>query len=1004
MKNRFITVSLLLVLLASLTGIAQATSSPAKGGPALVYVATGTSDDLTRFASTHLPLYAQLEHGLLTAADPLGQQALHAAGLSIQVLDSALRPGMYYLANTLPGRPAPDYASFGQVLLDTGQGVLLSMDASRAAALAKAGAELQSISLTPKPLPATQAQELFPQQVEPDPLIQGMIDQVTTTQVYTYDRQLAGELPVWVDGSWYTISTRATNSGTPIQKTTNYVGQHMADLGMDVDYHVWSSPTAPDVVGEMTGLVNPDDIFIIGAHIDDVNGTPGADDNASGSVATLIAADILSQYQWGCTLRFAFWTGEEQGLLGSAAYAQEAYNAGENILGYLNLDMIAWNTPDSPRTIYLGYRSSVPGSHELAILFDDVLDAYAIPLLPTIGTSYDGSSDHTSFLDYNYPAILGIEGADDFNPYYHGPSDTPAHTDPAYFTDYVKASIATYAHMSNCLIPSGVGQLDGHVTAAEGGTPIAEAKLTAEDSNGHSFPAITDETGYYTRTLLSGTYTVTASAYSYLPATVSGVSITTDTLTTQDFSLASAPTFIVSGTVTEANTGLPLLAEISFDGSPTVVWTDPSTGFYQAELPEDSYAMHVRADLHRPQEREILLDQDQTQDFTLEQLPCILLVDDDQNDPDLNSYYTVALDALGADYDVWDAEVSGDPSAVDIAGYRKLLWYTGGPSYGTFSADNEAAVSSYLDAGGNFFLSSHEYLWENGLTPFGSDYLHILSYTNDLGQTTVTGANVFAGLGPYTLTYPFTNWSDRVSPQADALLAFSGNQGDAGISYAGDAFKSAFVAFPFEAISTPAGRQAVMGRLLDFFGSCQAQDGWLDGHVTDYVTGDPMGGVSVTAALLPDGAGIQAITDPNGYYTMTLPAGMYEITAQMAGFDTLILPASITAGQVTTLDFVLHPSCLPLSDLDFVWQPIQPVVGEEVIFDATVLGAPPVDFAWSFGDTYTATGPTVTHTYTLPGIYTVDLTATNACSSVDLSKDVTVQSMTWDIFLPLVSK
>ena len=71
---------------------------------------------------------------------------------------------------------------------------------------------------------------------------------------------------------------------------------------------------------------------------------PGADDNASGSVATLLAADILSQYQWGCTLRFAFWTGEEQGLLGSYAYAQQAYQSGENILGYLNLDMIAWNT------------------------------------------------------------------------------------------------------------------------------------------------------------------------------------------------------------------------------------------------------------------------------------------------------------------------------------------------------------------------------------------------------------------------------------------------------------------------------------------------------------------------------------------------------------------------------------------------------------------------------------------------------------------------------------
>ena len=62
--------------------------------------------------------------------------------------------------------------------------------------------------------------------------------------------------------------------------------------------------------------MNPNDIFVIGAHLDDMptgSTAPGADDNASGSVATLIAADILSQYQWGCTLRFAFWTGRSRG-------------------------------------------------------------------------------------------------------------------------------------------------------------------------------------------------------------------------------------------------------------------------------------------------------------------------------------------------------------------------------------------------------------------------------------------------------------------------------------------------------------------------------------------------------------------------------------------------------------------------------------------------------------------------------------------------------------------
>ena len=348
MKNRFITILLLLVLLVTLTGIAQATSPTSTDQPALVYVALNAQDDLGRFASTRLPMYAMLDGGLLTGADRAGQASLQAAGLSLQVLDTNIRSGSYYQAETLPGRPAPDYAAFGTILLNTSHGVLLRMDPSRVAALTQAGAELRLITLIPKPLPAAQSQAVFPELIETDPLIQTMIDQVSVTQVYTYDRQLAGELPVYVDGDWYTITTRNTNSGVPIQKTTSYVGQHMAnDLGLGVEYYVWDDATNPDVIGEIPGQINPDDIFIIGGHIDDVNGTPGADDNASGSVATLIAADILSQYQWGCTMRFGFWTGEEQGLLGSAAYAQHVYNAGENILGYLNLDMIAWNTVGS---------------------------------------------------------------------------------------------------------------------------------------------------------------------------------------------------------------------------------------------------------------------------------------------------------------------------------------------------------------------------------------------------------------------------------------------------------------------------------------------------------------------------------------------------------------------------------------------------------------------------------------------------------------------------------
>ncbi len=539
MKNRIFIVAVVLVLLVSLAGNAQAHTSQAPSETALVFVKVAGPESWQRFAGTGLPLFATLEGGVLTGANAAGQLKLQQEGLRYQVVDPVLGSGAYYLAQSLGSRTAPDYSAFGDVLLSLPASVLLRMDPSQVDAITLAGVELQAITLTPKPLPSSEAQASYPQSVIPDPLIQGMIDQVSETQVYTYDRQLAGQLPVWVDNGWYTIPTRNTYSGTPIQKTTSWVGQHMVDLGLEVDYHVWNNTTNPDVIGEIPGLTNPGDIYIIGAHIDDVNGTPGADDNASGSVATLLAADILSQFQWGCTLRFAFWTGEEQGLLGSEDYAAEASQSGENIKGYLNLDMIAWNTVGSDPDINLIYTNSIPPTLQLAQLYADVVGAYNLDLIPVLGTGVTGS-DHASFWQYGFTSILAIEDdlGGDFNPYYHGAGDTPANTDPAYFTDFVKASIATYAHMSDCLIPPPEnGALDGYVTSAVDDAPVQGASVTAENNQGESFSALTDPTGYYTMTLPTDTYTVTAVAEGFQPAVMSDVLITKDELTTVDLQL-----------------------------------------------------------------------------------------------------------------------------------------------------------------------------------------------------------------------------------------------------------------------------------------------------------------------------------------------------------------------------------------------------------------------------------------------------------------------------------
>lgn len=136
---------------------------------------------------------------------------------------------------------------------------------------------------------------------------------------------------------------------------------------------------------------------------------------------------------------------------------------------------------------------------------------------------------------------------------------------------------------------------------------------------------------------------------------------------------------------------------------------------------------------------------------------CVLMVDDDQDGPDVRIYYTSTLDEVGVTYDVWDVATQGDPSADDLMSYQMVLWFTGYPRSDTFTAANETAVAAYLNAaGGRFFLSSEDYLLDRGLTSFGQIRLGIGSYTNDVNRTDLesTGQSPGGGLGPYNLIPP----------------------------------------------------------------------------------------------------------------------------------------------------------------------------------------------------------------------------------------------------------
>ncbi len=207
--------------------------------------------------------------------------------------------------------------------------------------------------------------------------------------------------------------------------------------------------------------------------------------------------------------------------------------------------------------------------------------------------------------------------------------------------------------------------------------------------------------------------------------------------------------------------------------------------------------------------------------FTTTDAMTVLLVDDDDNSPDVRESYINMITAAGLLYEIYDTQNSNnEPDAAMLQGYPLVIWFTG-DEWGGFAGPGsagETALASYIDAGGHLVLSSQDYLYDNQITDFGSGYLGISSYTSDVYQGTVTGTgSLFGDLGSVSLTYPFTNWSDIVSPTSAGELAFSGDMGEAGVHKEGDFGGAVFLGFPIEAMGA-ADQQNFMVALLNWIG------------------------------------------------------------------------------------------------------------------------------------------------------------------------------------------
>ncbi|MCW9095163.1 MAG: M28 family peptidase, partial [Ignavibacteriaceae bacterium] len=180
-----------------------------------------------------------------------------------------------------------------------------------------------------------------------NPFIQTIIDQTNIDSLSYFVQELSGEVQTIIGGSPYTILARSKYQPVANDKAADYIKQKLDNYGLATyDQQGWSS-TGRNVYGVQLGSLYPNKKYIICAHYDDrPTGTiaPGADDNASGTAAVIEAARIFTQYNSKYTIIYALWDEEEDGLDGSAYYAQQAYNSGDSIMGVINLDMIAYDS------------------------------------------------------------------------------------------------------------------------------------------------------------------------------------------------------------------------------------------------------------------------------------------------------------------------------------------------------------------------------------------------------------------------------------------------------------------------------------------------------------------------------------------------------------------------------------------------------------------------------------------------------------------------------------
>jgi Zn-dependent M28 family amino/carboxypeptidase len=223
-----------------------------------------------------------------------------------------------------------------------------------------------------------------------------------------------------------------------------YIEKEFAGFGLRVesDPFFYRGRSYRNIIARTAAKRAP--LVILGAHYDAVQGSPGADDNASGVAVLLEAARVLASMKLNFELLLCAFNLEEHNMIGSSHLAKRLKADGAKITGMISLEMLGYTDhrpgsqqyPAALRWLYpdrADFIGVIGNWRSAALLRTFVAALRKVDGLPVETLSVLGNgflvpqvrlSDHAPFWDAGYPALLLTDTAFMRNPHYHSASDT----------------------------------------------------------------------------------------------------------------------------------------------------------------------------------------------------------------------------------------------------------------------------------------------------------------------------------------------------------------------------------------------------------------------------------------------------------------------------------------------------------------------------------------------------------------------------------------------------